>query len=339
MAGGRLGLRLLPPLQRRGRGRDRHFQSQVLDRRGPGHRPMDVNSTPSGPSGPNAPPTPPTPPTPPNPPPHTPPPPPPNPPPPPHPPPPPPPAPALAGKATGALSRATRRGGGTTLPGDVARAIDPKILPKLAADLTQGSIVITGTNGKTTTARLISYLLEGAGHRVVSNRAGANLIFGATAAALSEAAPTGELRADWGVFEIDEASLPRAVEEIKPKATLVLNLFRDQLDPYGELESIAKKIQPALAAMPEEAVKILNADDPRVAEIGLGLPTSPLWFGLDDTSVAATELPHAADARTCPRCGASLIFTAVYVGHDGAYQCPNHDFERPVPSITARNIK
>ncbi len=245
----------------------------------------------------------------------------------------------LAGKATGALSRATRRGGGTTLPGDVARAIDPKILTKLAADLTQGSIVITGTNGKTTTARLISYLLEGAGHRVVSNRAGANLIFGATAAALSEAAPTGELRADWGVFEIDEASLPRAVEEIKPKATLVLNLFRDQLDRYGELESIAKKIEQALAAMPEEAVKILNADDPRVAEIGLGLPTSPLWFGLDDTSVAATELPHAADARTCPRCGASLIFTAVYVGHDGVYQCPNHDFERPVPSITARNIK
>src|SRR5258708_10933235 len=174
MADDRLGLRLLPPLQRRGRGRDRHFQSQVLDRRGPVHRPMDVNSTPSGPSGPNAPSSPPTrrtrksaarkt-------------------------------AAVLAGKATGALSRATRRGGGTTLPGDVARAIDPQILTKLAADLTQGSIVITGTNGKTTTARLISYLLEGAGHRVVSNRACANLIFGATAAALSEAALTAELR-------------------------------------------------------------------------------------------------------------------------------------------------
>ena len=245
----------------------------------------------------------------------------------------------LAGKATGALSRATRRGGGTTLPGDVARAIDPKILTKLAADLTYGSIVITGTNGKTTTARLVSHLLEGAGHRVVSNRAGANLIFGATAAALNEAAPTGTLRADWGVFEIDEASLPKAVEEIRPKITLVLNLFRDQLDRYGELEAIAKKIEQALAAMPGEATKILNADDPRVAEIGLGLPARPLWYGLDDTSVAATELPHAADARTCPKCGASLIFTAVYVGHDGNYHCPNNDFERPTPTITARNIK
>src|ERR1700682_169728 len=115
------------------------------------------------------------------------------------------------------------------------------MIRKTAADLTPCSIVITGTNGKTTTARMLPWLLEGAGHKVVSNRAGANLIFGATAAALDRAGPDGKLRADWGVFEIDEASLPRAVDEIKPKATLVLNLFRDQLDRYGELGSIAQK--------------------------------------------------------------------------------------------------
>jgi lipid II isoglutaminyl synthase (glutamine-hydrolysing) len=245
----------------------------------------------------------------------------------------------LAGKATGALSRISRRGGGTTLPGDIARAIDPRVLTKLSQDLTHGSIVITGTNGKTTTARLVSWLLEGAGHRVVSNRAGANLIFGATAAALKKAGPDGRLRADWGVFEIDEASLPRAVEEIRPKATIVLNLFRDQLDRYGELESIAKKIESALSALREGSTAILNADDPRVAEIGLGLPRPPLWYGLDDTSVAAHELPHAADARTCPKCGASLKFEAVYVGHDGVYSCPNNDFARPKPKITAKHIQ
>ena len=244
-----------------------------------------------------------------------------------------------AGKATGALSRITGRGGGTTLPGDVARAIDPHILTKLSQDLTKGSIVITGTNGKTTTARLITWLLEGAGHKVVSNRAGANLIFGATAAALNKAGPDGRLRADWGVFEIDEASLPKAVAEIKPRATVVLNLFRDQLDRYGELESIAKKIESALSALPDGSTAILNADDPRVAEIGLGLAKPPLWYGLDDTSVAARDLPHAADARTCPKCGASLVFEAVYVGHDGVYECPNHDFKRPKPKITARHIK
>jgi UDP-N-acetylmuramyl tripeptide synthase len=245
----------------------------------------------------------------------------------------------LAGKATGALSRMTGRGGGTTLPGDVARAIDPRILTRLTEDLTQGSIVITGTNGKTTTARLLSWLLEGAGHRVVANRAGANLIYGVTAAALNRAGSDGRLRADWGVFEIDEASLPRAVTEVRPRATVVLNLFRDQLDRYGELETIAKKIEKALGELPESAHAVLNADDPRVAEIGLHLTNKkPTWFGLEDASVAAKQLPHAADARTCPVCGASLIFDAVYVGHDGVYRCPNGHFARPQPQIAATNI-
>jgi UDP-N-acetylmuramyl tripeptide synthase len=244
-----------------------------------------------------------------------------------------------AGKATGALSRLSGRGGGTTLPGDVARAIDPLVLRKLTADLTEGSIVVTGTNGKTTTSRLIASLLEGLGKRVIANRAGANLIFGATAAALRSAGPDGRLRAEWGVFEIDEASLPRAVDEIQPRVALVLNLFRDQLDRYGELEKIATTIESALARLPEGATAILNADDPRVGEIGLGLARKPLWFGLQDPQVAMRTLPHAADARTCPRCGASLVFSAVYLGHDGVYRCPNHDFERPDPDIFATDIE
>jgi UDP-N-acetylmuramyl tripeptide synthase len=245
----------------------------------------------------------------------------------------------LAGKATGSLSRLSRRGGGTTLPGDVARAIDPDVLRKLSRDLKFGSVVITGTNGKTTTSRLVTWLLEGAGHRVVSNRAGANLIFGATTAALESTDPSGRVTADWGVFEIDEASLPKAIDEIQPNAAIVLNLFRDQLDRYGELESIAKKIESALEKLPQGSRALLNADDPRVAEIGLNLPEAPLWFGLDDTSVAELELPHAADARTCPKCGSSLVFDAVYVGHDGVYRCPNGDFARPKPDIAASKIK
>ena len=244
-----------------------------------------------------------------------------------------------AGKATSALSRISRLGGGTTLPGDVARAIDPDVLRKLSRDLKHGAIVITGTNGKTTTARLVTWLLEGAGHSVVSNRAGANLIFGATAAALERAGADGRLEADWGVFEIDEASLERAVEEIQPRAAIVLNLFRDQLDRYGELEAIAKRIEAALAHLPDESHAVMNADDPRVAEIGLSLKRKPIWFGLNDTRVAVRELPHAADARTCPRCGASLLFDGVYVGHDGVYRCPNGDFARPSPEIAATDIE
>jgi UDP-N-acetylmuramyl tripeptide synthase len=173
----------------------------------------------------------------------------------------------------------------------------------------------------------------------VANRAGANLIFGATAAALRSAGPDGRLRAEWGIFEIDEASLPRAIEEIRPRAAIVLNLFRDQLDRYGELEKIARTIEAALSRLPDGANAVLNADDPRVGEIGLGLARKPLWFGIEDPAVATRVLPHAADARTCPRCGASLKFSAVYVGHDGVYRCPNGDFARPKPDLAATDIE
>ncbi len=242
----------------------------------------------------------------------------------------------LAGKATGGLSRLSGRGGGTTFPGDVARAIDRDVLRRLAAGMTNGAIVITGTNGKTTTARLITALLDG---RVVANRAGANLIYGATAAAVQAAGPDGRLRADWGVFEIDEATLPAAVDELRPRLVVVGNLFRDQLDRYGELEHTAAAIERALRGLDADATAVLNADDPRVGEIGLALERPPLWYGLDDAGVSAGHLPHAADARTCPHCGSALVFERVYVGHDGAYRCPRGDFARPNPAVTATGIR
>jgi lipid II isoglutaminyl synthase (glutamine-hydrolysing) len=245
----------------------------------------------------------------------------------------------LAGKATARLSRLSGRGGGTTFPGDVARAIDPGVLRRLAADLTEGAVLITGTNGKTTTARLVSSLLEGLPARVVANRAGANLIYGATAAAVARAGLDGRLRADWGVFEIDEATLPLAVEEIQPRAVLVTNMFRDQLDRYGELELLARTIQRALEKLPANGRAVLNADDPRIGELGQALTSAPLWYGIEDPGVGVEHLPHAADARTCPRCGASLHFSAVYVGHDGHYSCPNGDFGRPRPEIAATHVQ
>src|SRR3989449_8258629 len=123
-----------------------------------------------------------------------------------------------AGKATGTLSRLTGRGGGTTFPGDVARAIDPRVLRKLAQDLTGGAVLVTGTNGKTTTARLVSSLLEGLPARVVANRAGGNLIYGATAAAVARARADGPVRAAWGGFGKDQATPPIAADAIRPRA-------------------------------------------------------------------------------------------------------------------------
>src|SRR5437588_11850718 len=152
----------------------------------------------------------------------------------------------LAGKATATASRLTRRGGGATLPGDVARWVDPGVLRRLSTQLSEGSVLITGTNGKTTTSRLVSLLLEEQGEPVLTNRTGANLIFGLTAAAVAAAPPDRSLRRRWAVLEVDEATLPLAVTEMRPRLVLVSNLFRDQLDRYGELEEIASTIQGAL---------------------------------------------------------------------------------------------
>jgi len=242
-----------------------------------------------------------------------------------------------AGKLTASLSRGLRRGGGTTLPGDVSRWVDPAILTKLSRSLTDGSIVVTGTNGKTTTAALVRHILEAEGRRAVANQAGANLIFGVTAAVLNRTSWSGTVPATVGLFEIDEASLPRLVEEVAPGTIVVTNLFRDQLDRYGELETTAAHIRRALVKGPEGMTAVLNADDPMVAALGDDLPRV-IYAGLDDASLLQPELSHGADAKFCPRCGSAFVFEGVYFGHVGHYHCPRGDFARPTPDIRATSV-
>ncbi len=243
-----------------------------------------------------------------------------------------------AGKATAVLSRGLGRGGGTTLPGDVARFLDPHILVRLGARLDRGSVVVTGTNGKTTTVALLRHIMRRAGIPVIANRSGANLIFGVTAAVLDGTGWGGRLGAQAGLFEIDEASLPRVVEELRPRAVVVLNLFRDQLDRYGELEHTATLLGRALQALPSGACAVLNADDPSVAALGEGLGERVRFFGLEDTGLGTERLPHAADAKFCPRCGTALSFSRVFLAHVGIYRCPRGDFARPTPSIRGEKL-
>ncbi len=242
-----------------------------------------------------------------------------------------------AGKLTAGLSRGLRRGGGTTFPGDVSRWVDPAILTKIARALSDGTIVITGTNGKTTTAALLRHILEAEGHPTVANEAGANLVFGVTAAVVNLASWAGDLPATLGLFEIDEASLPRLVQEVAPGTIVVTNLFRDQLDRYGELETTAAHIRRALTRGPEGMTAVLNADDPMVAALGDGLPRV-IYAGLDDASLLQSELSHGADAKFCPRCGSPFIFDGVYFGHVGHYRCPRGDFTRPTPDVRATSV-
>ncbi|MGH3005244.1 MAG: MurT ligase domain-containing protein [Gaiellaceae bacterium] len=237
---------------------------------------------------------------------------------------------ALA-RAAGRLSRLAGRGGGTTLPGKILATIDPGALGTLAGRLPLGSALVSATNGKTTTAAIVSEIL-GDRVRLAHNRAGANLVSGVTSALLAE--PDAEL----GLFEVDEGAFPDVAQRVGPYAVCLGNLFRDQLDRYGELELIAGRWRSAVGGLRQDAWVVANADDPLLAHIVRGRG-NVLRFGLDDPRVARERLPHAADSKYCPDCGAPFDYTAAYVGHLGDYRCPNGHLARPPLDVTAREIE
>ena len=226
-----------------------------------------------------------------------------------------------AAKAVGSLVRAAGRGGGTSLPGKVLTRLEPHAIGLLAQRLAHGSAVISATNGKTTTAAMTAAILERTGETLVHNRAGANMA-GGVASALAAAARRGgrELDGELGLFEVDEFWLAPVVEELAPRALLLANLFRDQLDRYGELEIIADRWAEVVAAHGDRSALVLNADDPLVAD--LGREHEPLYFGVDDDTLAYAELQHAADSKHCRRCGHPYAYEAIYLAHLGRYSLP-----------------
>jgi UDP-N-acetylmuramyl tripeptide synthase len=242
-----------------------------------------------------------------------------------------------SGKAAATTSRLLRRGGGTTVPGDVALAVDRGTLRKLAPKLPGGTVLVTGTNGKTTTTGVIAGALEATGERVLTNRSGANLVFGLVAAAVADSDLRGRPRSHTAVFEVDELHLDRAVEETRPRLVVVLNLLRDQLDRSGELETTAGRIGDALRKLPDGAHIVANVDDPLVAGQARNLP-GLVPIGVDATDFLLPGLPHVADARACPVCNAPLAFTRVVLAHCGTYSCTACDFARPAPRYALTRI-
>lgn len=237
------------------------------------------------------------------------------------------------GKTAGQLSRRLGAGGGTTLPGALARRLDPAILCELSAALPNGVVLLSGTNGKTTTSRMLAEALRRGGERVLHNRAGANLIAGLTATALADADWRGRPRASVGLFETDEAALPQAVAETKPRLVLIHNLFRDQLDRYGEVDTVAAAWRTALAELPPSACVVLNADDPAVAELGAGLAARVVYYGLDDARHAAGAAAHIADSQFCRRCGQRYSYSLAFYAHIGHYVCSRCGHSRPEPQV------
>jgi len=237
---------------------------------------------------------------------------------------------AAAFRGAGAVSRLAGRGGGTTLPGKLLWKLDPGAIDRLAARLPQGSVLVSATNGKTTTTAMAAEILRPS-LRVAHNASGANLVSGVASTLLRARA------ADFGLFEVDEAALPEVARRVRPKALLLGNLFRDQLDRYGELELVAARWRRAVDALPAARL-VVNGDDPQVGDLAHGRSAARI-FGVDDPRLARPALQHAADSKYCLRCGTPYEYAAAYVGHLGDYRCPSCGHARPELDVVAREIE
>ena len=239
-------------------------------------------------------------------------------------------------RAIGAASRRSGRGGGTTLPGRVLLRLEPEAIARLGAGLTRSTTIVSATNGKTTTAGMIAGILAADGRHPIHNRAGSNMTWGVATALL-------EQRGEEGLFEVDEAWLPRVTEQLDPSLIVLGNLFRDQLDRYGEMEALADEWAKTVAARTGSTRFVLNADDPLIADLGRdpegARRDGVLYFGIEDASQALPELQHAFDAKHCRRCGHPYTYARAFVGHLGHYSCPNCGAERPAPEVAATEIE
>jgi UDP-N-acetylmuramyl tripeptide synthase len=239
-------------------------------------------------------------------------------------------------RAVGAASRASGRGGGTTLPGRVLLRMEPEAIARLGGGLDRGATIVSATNGKTTTAGMIAAILAADGRHPVHNRAGSNMTWGVATALL-------EQRGEEGLFEVDEAWLPRVAEQLDPSLIVLGNLFRDQLDRYGEMEALADDWAATVAARAGLTEFVLNADDPLIADLGRDPEgerrAGILYFGIEDASQALPELQHAFDAKHCRRCGHPYAYERAFVGHLGHYSCPSCGAERPRPEVAATSIE
>jgi lipid II isoglutaminyl synthase (glutamine-hydrolysing) len=243
-----------------------------------------------------------------------------------------------AARAIGSVSRRTGRGGGTSLPGKVLMRLEPGAISELSSRLPRGSVVVSATNGKTTTAAMIASVLAHAGVSVVHNRAGANMAGGVASTLLAAARAGGGIDGQLGLFEVDEFWLDRVTPQLHPRALLLGNLFRDQLDRYGELDTIADRWAAVAAGVGSSARLVLNADDPLIADLGRG-SADVTYFGIEDPSMAIAEMQHASDSKHCRRCGAAYVYDAVYLGHLGRYRCPSCGQERPEAAVAAERIQ
>ncbi|HEX7042962.1 MAG TPA: Mur ligase family protein [Patescibacteria group bacterium] len=234
-------------------------------------------------------------------------------------------------------SKKLNLGAGSTWPGHIALKLNPNIISELLANSSTEVILIVGTNGKTTTSTILTTILKEDGKKVIQNTSGANLLNGIASSLLLSTNTKGQLNSDFAVFEVDENNLPIVLKYITPKEIIALNLFRDQLDRYGELDSIAKKWNRAFRHLNESTTLILNADDPLIAYLAKDAFAKVAYFGLSEKEVGTKILEHASDSIYCPNCGNKLKYTKIFFSHLGIWHCSSCGVKRPLPSISEVN--
>ncbi len=253
-----------------------------------------------------------------------------------------------AGRTVGALSRRLHLGGGTSIMGIVAQGIYPQIVTHLATELEYGSVVITGTNGKTTTSSFIATILRNGGLRVWQNREGSNLMRGVASSLVIRSHLNGHLRRGGraiSILELDEAAVPQLVKAITPRVMVFTNLFRDQLDRYGEVDSVIGYWKRAIRMLPDSTVLVLNADDPSIASLATGFTGKVIFYGIEDPSLNLltrqdqSEQHQVIDTRTCMQCGSEYAYDMRFYSHMGHYYCPNCGTRRPQTEIRVTQVK
>lgn len=236
-------------------------------------------------------------------------------------------------KAARGLLRLMHRGG-TTTPGKLAMKVDSNILETVSAGM--DIIVVTGTNGKTTTSNMIEHALTASGHDTLANKSGANLLPGVTAEFTANATASGRPKSHYAVIECDESALKQVVPKIHPKVILVTNLFRDQLDRYGEVMHTRDEIRKGIDACPD-AILCLNADDSLVVSLADHVPNRVVYYGID-IPVGDQKEAEISDARYCIRCGAEYEYTYHTYAHLGGFHCPKCGYSRPETDVAVTGI-
>jgi UDP-N-acetylmuramyl tripeptide synthase len=251
----------------------------------------------------------------------------------------------MAGKVTAIVSR-IMGWKGSSLPGLVARKIYPRVLEELGKQPRLGVVIVTGTNGKTTTNNMLACMVSGSGYKILLNSEGANLITGVTAGFIKAASIKGKTNCDYALLEVDEASFPRVVNEVMPKVVIVTNFFRDQLDRYGELDTTISFVQKSLNGLmgnkkvTDQGVQlVLNADDPLVAQFQRKTGWPAVYYGLSGSGRVFSAGSYSREAKFCPFCGEALIYAYYHYSQLGLYNCPGCSYRRPDPDVEVSHLQ